>query len=369
MSLETELKRLRLRQGITQSELAIRAGISRQALNAVESGIYQPGVQVALKIAQQLGETVERLFGQQETQQLAAAWVDENVAPRCGSHVALARVAGRLVALNQPAVDFKLAPACGVLEQAGQGRVAVNPLRTQNEVDSTLLIAGCDPAVAILADWLRRQHSSVTILALTRSSRAALSALVKRQVHVAGVHLRDPKSGEYNRAPTLGMPGKRKVVLVNFARWELGIATAPGNPLGIRGCEDLSRADLKIANREVGAGARMALDEALAALNLDRRRVAGYKRELCGHLEVASAIAENNADFGVTIRVAAQAYGLGFIPLRTERYDLVIPESEMATAPVRMVLDALNSQRLARELTTLCSYDTTDTGRVMARLA
>jgi molybdate-binding protein/DNA-binding XRE family transcriptional regulator len=369
MASEPELKRLRLLRGITQSELAARAGISRQALNAVESGVYQPGVQVALKIAQQLGETVERLFGRQETGQLAAAWADENVAPRSGSHVALARVGGRLIALDQPAIEVGLAPAAGVLERAGQGRVAVSALRTQEEIDSTLLIAGCDPAVALLADWLRRQHSSVTIVALTKSSRAALSALVKRQVHVAGVHLRDPSSGEYNRAPTLEILGKRKVALVNFARWELGIATAPGNPLGIRGCEDLSRLELKIVNREEGAGARMALDEALAALKLDRRRIVGYQRELGGHLEVASAIAAHEAGFGVTIRVAAQAYGLGFIPLRAERYDLVIPESEMASAPVRIVLDALNSQRFARELAALCSYDTADTGRVIAPLA
>jgi putative molybdopterin biosynthesis protein len=362
-----DLRQLRIGRDLSQSELAKRAGISRQALNAIETGLYQPGVQVALQIARELGETVERLFGTRESGPLAAAWVDE-AAARAGSQVVLARIGGRLVARNQPPVDLRIAPASGVLHEAGGRRVAVAALRTPEEIDATLMLAGCDPAVAILSDWLRRQRAPITIVALTRSSRAALAAVLQGRVHVAGVHLRDPRSGAYNDSPALQLGAGRKVVLVNFARWELGLATAPGNPLSLRGWQDLARRGLRIVNREQGAGARMALDEALAELGLEARRIVGYRRELRGHLEIAAAIAAREADCGVTIRVAAEAYGLGFVALREERYDLVIPERAMASAPVRTMMEALNSQRLGRELAALCAYDTSETGRVMARL-
>lgn len=358
-----DLKQMRIGRGLSQSELAKRAGISRQALNAIEAGLYQPGVQAALKIARELGESVERLFGARESGPVAAAWVDEGAA-RAGTHVVLARIGGRLVARNQPPVDLRIAAASGVLRDTRGRRVAVDALRTPEEVDATLLIAGCDPAVAILSDWLRLQRAPLTIVALKRSSRAALAALLQGRVHVAGVHLRNPRSGTYNDSPALRLGAGRKIVLVNFARWELGLATAPGNPLSLRGWQDLARRSLKIVNREQGAGARIALDEALAELGLAADRIAGYSRELRGHLEVAAAIAAREADCGVTIRVAAEAYGLGFVTLREERYDLVIPERAMTSAPVRMMLDALNSQRLGRELAALCAYNTSETGRV-----
>jgi putative molybdopterin biosynthesis protein len=368
MDREADLKHFRVIHGLSQSELARRAGISRQALNAIETGVYQPGVQVAIKLARELGESVERLFGAREEPTLAAAWADDDTA-RAGTHVALARVGGRLIALNQPPVDLRIAPAAGVLEAARGRRVTVSTLRTPEEIDSTLLIAGCDPAVTILADWLRRHRTPVTIVALTRSSRAALAAMLKGRVHMAGVHLRDPKSGAYNDSTALRVGGGSKLVLINFARWELGIATAPGNPMSLSGWQDLAHPGLRLVNREAGAGARIALDEALVELAIDPSAIAGYTREVRGHLEVAGAIAAREADCGVTIRVAAEAYGLGFIALREERYDLAMPEPVLAHPPVRMMIDALNSDRLRNELAALCAYDTSQTGQVMARPA
>lgn len=364
---EHEVRRIRVARGISQGELARRAGISRQALGAIESGTYQPGVEVALAIARELGEAVERLFDSPEPQRLGASWADETK-PRSGQHVVLGRVGGRLVAFARPVVDLRLVPAAGRLEHVDGGRVAVAALYSREEIDGALLIAGCDPAVALLADWLSRHHAGATVVPVRRSSRDALTALLKGRVHIAGVHLRDPGSGEYNLEPVRRALGTRRARLVNFARWELGVATAPHNPAGIRGWEDLARPGLRIVNRERGAGARMALDEGLAELGVDGRRVAGYQRELRGHLEVAAAVAAGEADLGVTIRVAADAYGLGFIPLREERYDLVIPEREVGSMPVRAALEALNSRRFGRELAALCAYDTADTGQVMAHL-
>jgi putative molybdopterin biosynthesis protein len=365
-----EIQRARLEKGLNQSELARRAGISRQALSAIEGGAYQPSVSVAIRLSRILGESVERLFGGSDSPTITATLVDDegsSSAPRL--RVALARVGGRVVAVRRPSAVLSLVPAAGVIELpvAAGGRVEVTSFRSAAEVDSSLLIVGCDPAVSLMSEALARHSPQITVTAIPRSSGAALSALAAGHAHVAGVHIRDPQSGEYNlRAARLAM-GRRPYVVVKFARWELGLAVAAGNPLGVRDVSDLARPRLSIVNREAGSGARLALDEALSANKLKPSAIAGYKRELAGHLEVGAAIASATADAGVTIRVAADAYGLHFIPMREERYDLVIPERELSSTPVRAMMETLNSSRFANELSRLCAYETSQMGAAYQR--
>jgi putative molybdopterin biosynthesis protein len=366
------VRNARAAREITQLELARRAGISRQALGAIESGLYQPSVAVALSLARELGETVEALFAENDEQQctrIAVSWSDPGMVPAESSacRVALARVAGKIVAVPQPAARLSLSPAAGIVDHVGRTRAAVSTYWSQAEIDCTLLVAGCDPAVTMLADWLGRHRSPVTTVALRCSSGKALAMLANGGVHVAGVHLRDPKSGEYNLKSVRDAIGRRPSVVVNFARWELGLAVASQNPLNIRGFADLARPQLSIVNREIGSGARLALDEALKELGVRSQRLKGYTQDLPGHLEVAEAIASGQADAGVTIRVAAEAYQLTFIPLREERYDLVVLEDESGLGPVKAMLEALNSRRLAREINQLCAYDTNQMGKVITQ--
>ena len=157
-------------------------------------------------------------------------------------------------------------------------------------------------------------------------------------------------------------------MMVNFARWELGLGVRRGNPLDLRGIADLARPGVRMVNREAGSGARLVLDQALAELKIAPRRIAGYAQELSGHLEVAAAIATGEAEAGLTLRVAAEAFRLGFVPVREERYDLVILQREMDSPPVRAMLDALNSGSFASEVSQLCAYDTAQMGQVIARL-
>jgi len=368
---DNAVARARMARDLTQTELARRAGISRQALGAIESGAYHPGVAIAIRLARELGSSVESLFGEvdDETATLVdASWFDDQPhrAAATQSRVVLARVRGKVVAVPQPAARLMLAPAAGLMQRAPRrNRVDVCTFRLPNEIDSTILMSGCDPAVAILADWLARRRSPVNAVAMPCSSQRALRDLVDGRAHVAGVHLRDQKSGEYNLAPIRRALGRRRSLVVNFARWEIGLATAPGNPLAIRGFADLARPGLRIVNREDGSGARSALDEALAEHSLKPDRIAGYEVEAGGHLDVAAAIAAGLADVGVTIRLGADAFGLHFIPYRDERYDLVIMETEVKSAPIKAMLDALNSRRFAREVSQLCAYDTTQMGQVI----
>jgi molybdopterin molybdotransferase/putative molybdopterin biosynthesis protein len=365
---DERLRRERESRGLSQSELARRAGISRQALGAIESGAYAPSVAVALALGRELGATVESLFGAAGFERIEAVVSGGARPPAHGARVALARVGGHVVAVPQAPAAFALAPAGGIVERMERGRTSVEAFRSAAEIDSTLLVAGCDPAVALLAAWLMRKRPGVSVVALASSSSAALDTVACGGAHAAGVHLRDAKTGEYNLGPARRALGRRRTALVNFARWELGLAAAPRNPFNVRGFADLARPRLRLINREPGAGARAALDEALRALRLDARKLSGYEREARGHLEVAAEIASGRADAGVTIRVAAEAYGLTFIPIREERYDLAIPEREQDSPAVRAMLDALNSAPFAREVRELCAYDTRDMGKVVARL-
>jgi molybdate-binding protein/DNA-binding XRE family transcriptional regulator len=369
-SIGKALVQARIARNLTQTELARRAGISRQALGAIESGAYHPGVAIAIRIARELGASVESLFGEIDDEAstvVDASWFGDKrrrtVAAQ--TRIALARVRGKVVAVAQPAAHLTLAPAAGVLQRARRHRADVATFQPSDEIDSTLLMSGCDPAAAILADWLARRRSPVHAVALPCSSREALRAIVDGRAHVAGVHLRDQKSGEYNLAPIRRALGSRRSMVVNFARWELGLATAHGNPLAIRGFADLQRPGLRIVNREDGSGARSVLDDALGELGIARELVAGYQFEVGGHLEVAAAIAAGLADVGVTIRLGADAYGLHFLADRDERYDLVVIELEADSMPIKAMLDALNSRRFAREISQLCAYDTAQMGQVV----
>jgi len=369
-SIGSVLAHARTARNLTQTELARRAGISRQALGAIESGAYHPGVAIAIRLSRELGESVETLFGQDDDDAstvVEASWFDDERRRTAASQtrVALARVRGKVVAVAQPTAHLALNPAAGVLQRARRNRADVATFQLPDEIDSTLLMSGCDPAAAMLVDWLARRRSPVHAVALPCSSEKALRAVIDGRAHVAGVHLRDHKSGEYNLAPIRRALGNRHSIVVNFARWELGLATASGNPLAIRGFADLQRPGLRIVNREKGSGARSVLDEELNEFGIHAGQIAGYQFEVGGHLEVAAAIASGLADAGVTIRLGANAYGLHFVPHRDERYDLVIMEQDAESAPIEAMLDALNSRRFAREISQLCAYDTAQMGQVL----
>src|SRR5258708_3706355 len=230
------VRKVREARGITQLELARRAGISRQALGAIEAGTYQPGVTVAIALSRELGQSVETLFGdggEAISKLIEVDWsVDKpasHPAPRC--RVALARVGGKVVAVEQSAARLTLPVAAGMLGRTQRKRAKVETFRTQEEIDSTLLIAGCDPAVTILADWLVRHRAPVSAIALPCSSNRALAMLIEERTHAAGVHLKDPGSDAYNLAYARTALNHPTATVVAFARWQLGLATAAGNRL------------------------------------------------------------------------------------------------------------------------------------------
>ena len=150
--------------------------------------------------------------------------------------------------------------------------------------------------------------------------------------------------------------------MISFAVWEQGILTARGNPKTIRGVEDFVRKDVLIVNREKGAGARQLLDDALQRLKIEPRKVRGYEQTAPGHLPAAWQVQANAADCCVSTRAAARLFGLGFIPLVSERYDLAIRRQHLDLPGVQTLLDTLGRSSFRRELEGLGGYDTKDAG-------
>jgi putative molybdopterin biosynthesis protein len=373
MAVADSIRERRKALNLTQVELARRTGLSRQALGAIEAGLYQPSVGAALSLARELGESVEKLFGGDsaiEGHRVNARWYDEVGVSRASAtgRAALGRVQGRVIAVPQKVAGLALNPSAGAVAKVRGGRADVVTYNSPEEIDAALLIAGCDPSAALLADWMTRHHSPGRLVPISCSSGRALDALAKGCAHTAGVHLKDKHNEGYNIESVSRTMKRRPTIVVTFARWELGLAVAQDNPLGISTIADLARPQVRIANRDRGSGARALLDEGLKRAGIHPGAVAGYRTELNGHLEVADAIASGQADTGVTLRVAADAYGLEFKPLQEERYDLVLLAADAASPPVRAMLDTLNSGRFAREISQFCGYDTQTMGRVVARL-
>jgi putative molybdopterin biosynthesis protein len=187
-------------------------------------------------------------------------------------------------------------------------------------------------------------------------SATALQELAKGHAHVAGCHLLDPQTGQYN-LPAVAHYLPFPTTVVTFAVWDQGLVVAPGNPKRIRGIEDLARPGVFIVNREQGAGSRLLLDEALAGAGLGPEQVAGYDREAHSHLSVAEAVGMGLADTGVAVRAAAIALGLDFVPLGQERYDLVIPDHFLDEHPIQELLASLRRPALQRQVEALGGYD------------
>jgi putative molybdopterin biosynthesis protein len=154
--------------------------------------------------------------------------------------------------------------------------------------------------------------------------------------------------------------------VVTFARWEEGLVIAAGNPKGVRKIEDLARKNIKFVNREPGSGSRGLLDKLLEKAGMDEQKVQGYERIAFGHLAAAYCVLSRDADVCLATRSAAQAFGLDFLPLRSERYDLVMRKRTADLPAVKAFLDVLQRATLRRKLEVLAGYDTSQTGTLVA---
>jgi putative molybdopterin biosynthesis protein len=363
--IENHLARLRQSRGLSAAQLAQLAGVSRQTVYAIEAGSYIPNTTVALRLARVLETQVEHLFslpGEMPAPELRSQRVKllpGSGRPAAGQPVQLCRVGRQMIASAPEGAPWYF-PASDAVVTGGS---KVQVFHDGDDFRGRLLVAGCDPAISVLARHV--QAAGVELVLAHRNSSRSLALLKQGLVHVAGTHLRDESSGESN-LPEIGrLFPKRSVAVVTFAVWEEGIVTARGNPKAIRGVEDVARPDIQIVNREAGAGSRRLLDTELRRLGIDARQVRGYDTEAPGHLPAAWQVRSGAADCCIATRAAARVFGLSFIPLASERYDLAIRRRDLDLPAVAALLDVLGRASFRRELEGLGGYDTRGTGERM----
>lgn len=352
------------------AELARRVGVSRQTIYAIESGAYVPNTVVALRLARELEVSVEDLFSLGEAELPTPTTVQATLlsAPEKATSrpAKLARVHDRWIASPVERAPCYLPDADGIITEIARkpAEASVHLLGPVEPISKRLIIAGCDPAIGLLARMAERLLG-IEIVTAPASSRRALEWLRRGLVHIAGSHLEDPHSGEFN-LPFLRrlLPGE-DLTVVTFARWEEGFVVARGNPLGIKQPGDLVHPKVRMINREVGSGSRALIDSLLRKEGIPFRQVQGYDRIASGHLDAALAVAGGKADCCVATPSAARAFDLDFIPLRGERFDFAIRREFLELPAVRGVLDLLQRSTLRRKLESLAGYDTSETGRVL----
>ncbi|MBC1239294.1 substrate-binding domain-containing protein [Nostoc sp. 2RC] len=388
--LRNNLKSIRTRLGMSQQDLANLAGVTRQTISGVESGQYAPSVAITLRLAKALGCQVEDLFWLERDLPEIEAVLAKPVPLEQQTRVSLARVAGQWVAyplIGKDAFRQDMIPADGeaiaveglrgiskLLHPEGESqrqtdtnKVKVRLLDDNLEtLHNTVVIAGCAPVISLWARATERWHPQLRVQFNFANSMSALHSLCKGEAHIAGMHLYDTETGEYNTPFVRDVLAGRKAVLITLGVWEEGFLVKPGNPMGIRTANDLVERKATIVNRETGAGTRLLLEQKLQEQQIPFHDVKGFDYIVQSHQDVAQAVALGVADAGISTASVATAFGLGFIPLHQSRYDLVILKEYLEEAPVQQLLSTLGHRMVHSQFEILGGYDISKIGEIVA---
>jgi putative molybdopterin biosynthesis protein len=277
----------------------------------------------------------------------------------------VSRGAGMLMSLVR-ADGFVRIPAMS--EGIGAGtEVNVELIRSKDEIENTIVCIGShDNALDLLANILKKRYPKSSLSSAHVGSMGGLMALKRGEAHLAGTHLLDEETGEYNVSFIKRLLSDKRIVLMNLVYREQGLLVLKGNPKSINGFKDLTRDDVIFVNRQAGAGTRLLTDKCLREIGITPRDVKGYEREEYTHMGVASAVLTGIADTGLAILASARALGLDFIPVAKERYDLAIPREFYETGMIQNLLKIIREDAEFREMVVgLGGYDVSDMGKVM----
>jgi putative molybdopterin biosynthesis protein len=277
----------------------------------------------------------------------------------------ISRGAGVLMSLVR-ADGFVRIPAMS--EGIGAGtEINVELMRSKGDIENTIVCIGShDNALDLLANILKKRYPMFALSSAHVGSMGGLMALKKGEAHMAGTHLLDEETGEYNVSFIKRLLPDKNILLINLVHREQGLLVPKGNPKNIKGFEDLIRSDVVFVNRQSGAGTRLLTDKCLRELGITPKDVKGYEREEYTHMGVASAVLTGVADTGLAILASARALNLDFIPVAKERYDLAIPHEFFKAEMLRCLVKIIREDTEFRDMAIrLGGYDISDMGKVI----
>ncbi len=270
--------------------------------------------------------------------------------------------AGMMTSLVRADGILRIPP--GISGYSENEKATVELLTPKRQLRNRLLVIGShDLTIDLLASAVKeRSAGRITISSSNIGSMGGLIAIEKGTAHLAGSHLLDTETGDYNRSYIKRLIKRIPVTLVTLVhRWQ-GFMIAKGNPKNVRGVEDLTRSDVGFINRQAGSGTRILLDYEMKKAGIDSRAIPGYKSEEYTHMSVAMAVASGRADVGLGILASAKALDLDFIPIARERYDLVVPEEFLKDERMELLLEIIRSRQFQEQVLALGGYEVEETG-------
>ncbi len=256
--------------------------------------------------------------------------------------------------------------AQGVEGYEAGSEVDVRLLCPMEKLGGTLVVIGShDPLLDELGDFMHVENNAVYMSSAHVGSMGGIMALRRGEAHAAGCHLLDTNTGEYNKSFIKKYFPKGDVKLVRCVGRQQGLMLSAGNPQNIQKFSDIAKPGVRYVNRQKGSGTRILVDYLCSKEHLDVSRIYGYDREELTHTSVAAQIASGSADAGMGIYSAAQLYGLDFIPICIEEYDLLIPEKSWDTPMVQQMLATLKSKAFQEKLLSMGGYTVENPGEII----
>ena len=244
--------------------------------------------------------------------------------------------------------------------------VTVRLLSPLEKLRNTLVVIGShDPLLDEVADMLHLEDSSLFMSSSHVGSMGGIMAIRRGEAHAAGCHLLNTQDGSYNRSFMKKYFPRGDVKLVRCVGRQQGLMVARGNPLNIQKFSDIAAEGVRYVNRQKGSGTRILTDYLCKQENLDTSAIYGYDREELTHTSVAAQIVSGSADAGMGIYSAAKLYGLDFIPICIEEYDLIIPDHAWEAPMVRQLIATLKSDGFRDKILSLGGYTVENPGEII----
>jgi molybdate-binding protein len=314
-----------------------------------------------LQLANALGCRVDDLFGLPQAKGIEAlltpfsATETRHPTGAKSRRVHLARVRDHWVA-HRLVYDSQAADGLLVRTDDHERRALIRPLVDLAHAERSVLVAGCAPLLGLLAQRTGFRHRDVRVTWLPANSRRALDLFEAGFVHVAGLHLVDKRTRQDNIPLLRRRFPERSIIVVNLTRWQQGLVVPSGNPLAVKGADDLLRPGLRFARREKGSGARQLAQRVLTAGGGPKVSTLPGP-DAFDHVDVANLVRCGAADVGIAIEGAAIHAGLHFVPLAEERFDLIVSTDVANCPPVSGLLETLTHPSFRTELQCLPGYD------------